>query len=257
MSRSRQPVHRNISPLQRLAYALVRIPLNIFFLLFYGVRYFGKHNVPDTGPLLIVANHQSYYDPPLIGAGVVRRRCNYIARKTLYKFKPLARLIDFLDAIPLDNEGIGFEGIKETLRRLKNGEAVLIFPEGARTFDGEMEPFKPGYLTLALRSRATILPVAISGCFEAWPRTNKLPYLWGQFLVAYDRPIFFEEAKSMKENELQELVESRVRELYRRLRDDGHPNTSEDEDGESSNVAIDVFPDRVRISAQTITPECF
>ncbi|HBT76145.1 MAG TPA: 1-acyl-sn-glycerol-3-phosphate acyltransferase [Planctomycetaceae bacterium] len=208
---------RAIDGKKRLIYAFGRAVVNVFFMVFHRVRYFGKRNIPDTGPLLIVANHQSMYDPALIGAGITRRRCNYLARKTLFKFKPFAWLIDLYDAIPLDNDRIGYEGIKETLRRLKNGEAVLIFPEGARTFDGAIVPFKPGFLTLALRSGAAIQPVAIAGCFEAWPRTNALPYPFGAVRVVYGKPIAPEQAKTMPEEELQRLVESRVRELYETL----------------------------------------
>ncbi len=205
---------RAIDGKKRLIYAFGRAVVNVFFMVFHRVRYFGKRNIPDTGPLLIVANHQSMYDPALIGAGITRRRCNYLARKTLFKFKPFAWLIDLYDAIPLDNDRIGYEGIKETLRRLKNGEAVLIFPEGARTFDGAIVPFKPGFLTLALRSGAAIQPVAIAGCFEVWPRTQRLPFLFGRFRVAFGEPVTIEQATAMSEEDLHRLVETRVRDLY-------------------------------------------
>ena len=100
---------------------------------------------------------------------------NYLARETLFRFAPLGWLIHSLDAIPIDRDGLGLNGIKESLRRLKRGEMVLIFPEGTRTRDGEMAPFRPGFTVLAARSKAWILPVAIEGAFDAWPRSRKLP----------------------------------------------------------------------------------
>lgn len=208
---------RKISWQKRLFYYLIRTPVSLFFMIFYGVRFYGKENLPGEGGVLVVANHQSHFDPPLIGAGL-RRRLNYMARKTLFKFKPFAMLIDLCDAIPLDVQGIGYEGVKESLKRLRGGEAVLIFPEGARTWDGDMIPFKKGALSLAQRGKAAILPVAIDGCYDVWPRTRKFPRLWGRIRVEYGKPISFEEIEHLEEEELRHLVENRVRELTESLK---------------------------------------
>ncbi|MGL4943963.1 MAG: lysophospholipid acyltransferase family protein [Thermoguttaceae bacterium] len=203
--------------LRRLAYEVARFPVVLFFLVLYGVRFWGRENVPKSGPMLVVSNHQSHFDPPLIAAAILNRPLNFLARKTLFRFKPFAWLINLLDAIPLDQEGIGYAGIKESLRRLKRGEALLIFPEGSRTFTGEIGAFKSGFLTLAVRSRATILPTAIAGCFEAWPRTQRLPHLHGSIRVALGTPIPYEEYVSLTETELHSRVESQIRELYAAL----------------------------------------
>ncbi len=166
--------------------------------------------------MVVVSNHQSHFDPPLLGAAL-RRQLNYLARKSLFKFSPLAWLIDLLDAIPLEIDGIGFEGIKECLKRLRGGEMVLIFPEGARCWDGKIAEFKPGSLTLAQRSKTAILPMAIDGCFEAWPRTNRMPWLWGRISVNVGEPILYEEFKDLSEEKLREMVRSRVIKLHEEL----------------------------------------
>lgn len=186
---------------------------------FLQLRVFGSENIPKDGAVLIVANHQSYLDPPMIGI-CSPRRMNYLARKTLFKAKSFASLILSYDAIPIDNEGIGLEGIKETLKRLKNREMVLLFPEGARTFDGEMLPFKSGFLTLALRSKATILPVAISGMYEAWPRTAAWPRLHPT-RVHFGEAISYEKAAEIakvSESDLHEHVQNTIRNMYENLR---------------------------------------
>lgn len=182
----------------------------------YGVRFYGRHNMPEEGGVVVVSNHQSHFDPPLLGAGL-RRQLNYLARKSLFKSRFFAWLIDMLDAIPLEIDGIGFEGIKECLKRLRGGEMILIFPEGARCWDGEIDQFKPGSLTLAQRSKATILPAAIDGCFEAWPRMNRLPWPWGRIRVVFGEAIPYEEFKGMCEEELREMVRNRVVELHEEL----------------------------------------
>ena len=185
-------------------------------MIFHGARYFGQTNIPKQGGVLIIANHQSHYDPPLIGGGS-SRRINYLARKTLFKFKPFAWLIDSLDAIPLDNQGIGFEGIKETIRRLKNGEMVLMFPEGTRTWDGKIAPLKDGFLTLAIRGKAAILPTAVSGAYETWPRFLRFPGP-GRLKVVYGELISYETAKEIPPDELHKLVEEKLHELFLSIR---------------------------------------
>lgn len=174
--------------------------------------------MPETGGVMVVSNHQSHFDPPLIGAGL-RRRLNYLARKSLFKSRALAWLIEMLDAIPLDIEGIGFEGIKESMKRLRGGEMILIFPEGARTWDGNMAPFKEGALTLAQKCKVAILPTAIDGCFEAWPRMNKFPRLWGKFRVAYGEPIPYEDFKDLSEEDLRRRIENRIQKLIDQLKE--------------------------------------
>lgn len=211
------PDSPNRAVTKRFAYTLGRYVLALFFLVFYRVRFFGRENVPAHGALVVVANHQSHFDPPLIGVAVLRRRLNFLARKTLFRFKLLAWIINLLDAIPLDQKGIGYAGIKESLKRLKRGEALLLFPEGSRTWTGEIGKFKSGFLTLARRSQATILPAAIAGCFEAFPRTQKLPNLTGAIRVRFGKPITYDEYISLSEEELHKLVETQIKTMYHEL----------------------------------------
>ncbi|MGL4595243.1 MAG: lysophospholipid acyltransferase family protein [Thermoguttaceae bacterium] len=213
---------RVISWQKRAFYYLLRFVLRPFFGILYGTRYFGQSNMPEDGPVVVVSNHQSHFDPPLIGGGL-SRRLNYLARKSLFKSKFFAGLIRALDAIPLETDGIGFEGIKESLKRLRNDEMILIFPEGARTWDGNIAPFLPGALTLAQRSKATILPTAIHGCFDTWPRTQKYPRLWGNFRVIFGKPLYYDEFKDLTENELEALVEKQIHSLFEKIRHNPNP----------------------------------
>ena len=198
---------------KRLFYYFLRIPVNLFFCLLYRVRFYGYNNLPEDGPIVLISNHQSHYDPPLLAAGL-RRRLNFLARKSLFNFKPFAWLIDMLDAIPLDVDGIGFSGIKESFKRLKKGEIILVFPEGGRTWDGNIARFLQGSLMLAQRTKSTILPTAISGCYDVFPRTQKYPKLWGTIRVVYGKPIFYDEFKDLSEEDLRCLCEAKVSELY-------------------------------------------
>jgi len=122
-----------------------------------------------------------------------------------------------VDSIPIDREGIGLGGIKESLKRLKRGEMVLIFPEGTRSPDGEIHPFRPGFTALAVRSKAALLPVAIEGAFQAWPRWKKFPGL-GRIRVHFGEPILPGEFAGRDERDLLAEVERRVRECQAALR---------------------------------------
>ncbi|HEX3998903.1 MAG TPA: lysophospholipid acyltransferase family protein [Pirellulales bacterium] len=159
---------------KRLWYDVLRVVCRMAGILVFRIRCRGRNFVPPTGGGLVLSNHQSHLDPVLVGLAT-DRRLNYLARDTLFKFAPFRWLIRSLDAIPLDREGLGLAGLKETLKRLKRGELVLIFPEGTRTRDGEVGVLKPGFCALARRAGVPLLPVGIDGAFDSWPRWKSLP----------------------------------------------------------------------------------
>lgn len=203
----------------RLWYAFSKFWIRLGLTMAFGVRYTGTNNVPKEGGVLLVSNHQSYLDPPLLGAGLPRMM-NSMARKSLFRFRPFAWLIRSYNAFPVDREGSALGGIKETLRRLKQGEVVLVFPEGARTLDGEIAPFLPGFAALAVRSGAAILPAAMEGAYDAWPRGRSLPR-FRCIHVHFGVPMLPEEIRQYDERALIEELERRVRYYHAQLRQ--HP----------------------------------
>ena len=193
---------------QNSGYWSVHSACRLTSLVAWRLRCFGQSNFPMTGGGLICANHQSHLDPVLIGI-CCPRRMNFLAKKSLFKFGPFGKFIDFLDAIPLEREGIGIAGIKETIRRSRRGELVMMFPEGARTFDGEMVPLLPGTASIARRTQVPLVPVGIDGAFQAWPRTKPFPKL-GKVVVCVDRPIPFSEYGSLTDEQVTELLRERI-----------------------------------------------
>ncbi len=170
------------------------------------------------GGVLVVSNHQSHLDPVLVGLAV-DRRMSYLARKTLFDFAPLRWIILSLGGIPLDLEGGGLSGIKEALKRLKREEMILVFPEGTRCRDGEIATFKPGFCALARRSKITLLPVAIDGAFQTWPRTRPVPG-FGTVHVRLGEPMSAEEIASFEDDgDLVAEVERRIREGHKNVRE--------------------------------------
>jgi 1-acyl-sn-glycerol-3-phosphate acyltransferase len=140
----------------------------------WSLRTEGRQNIPASGPALLIANHQSFLDPLLIGLGT-RRHLRYLARKTLFKHPLLAWLIRMLNAVPIDHEGVGKEGLRTILGQLDLGQAVVVFPEGERTSDGRMQALRPGIHLLIKRTQAPIIPIGVAGAYGAWPRWRAYP----------------------------------------------------------------------------------
>ncbi len=158
--------------------------------LVFRARCHGGRNIPAHGPILLVANHQSYLDPPLVGMGIWQRQLHYVARQGLFGVRGLAWVIRWLNAIPIPEDGSSLTSMKEILRRLKAGHAVLIFPEGSRSRDGRMQPFKRGTSVLVERAGCPVVPVALEGAYDTWPRTAKRPkYFHGRIGVKYGQVI--------------------------------------------------------------------
>ncbi|MEX2185845.1 MAG: lysophospholipid acyltransferase family protein [Pirellulales bacterium] len=178
----------------------------------FRVRCYGREFVPDSGGGLVMSNHQSNMDPVLVGLAA-KRRLNYLARETLFGFAPFRWLIQSLDAIAIDREGLGLSGLKETLRRLKRGELVLMFPEGTRTRDGEFAPLKPGFCALARRANVPLVPVAVAGAFEAWPRSRMLPRP-SAVRVQFGPPLWPSDIARLDDEALLAEVERRLKECF-------------------------------------------
>jgi 1-acyl-sn-glycerol-3-phosphate acyltransferase len=144
------------------------------FTLGFSLRTAGMSRMPMHGPALLLANHASYLDPPLVGVAA-RRELVYLARKTLFRNRFFAGLIRAYNAVPIDQEGVGKEGIRIILDQLQMRRAVLVFPEGERTPHGHMVALKPGIHLIIKRTQAAIVPVGIAGAYDAFPRSQAMP----------------------------------------------------------------------------------
>jgi 1-acyl-sn-glycerol-3-phosphate acyltransferase len=180
-----------------------------FFALYGGWRATGRRDFPPTGGALLVANHASFLDVFLLGISH-RRPLNYVARSTLF-VPGLGFLMRSVGGFPIQREGMGASGMKETLRRLRNGGIVALFPEGTRTADGELGPLKPGIGLLVARAGVPVLPAGIAGTFEAWPRTKRFPRP-RPLRIHYGEPILPEVFAGMTPEAITSLIAARLRE---------------------------------------------
>jgi 1-acyl-sn-glycerol-3-phosphate acyltransferase len=166
----------------------------------FGVRTRFAEPLPATGGLIVLSSHQSHLDPLLLGLAC-DRRLSSLARSSLYRFKPFGFVITALDAVPIDREASAVAAMKTVIKRLEDGAAVIIFPEGTRTATGRLGEVKSGFALLAKRARVPIVPVAIVGAWECWPRTRKVPRP-GRIRLEFGRVLWPEEIADMDERAL-------------------------------------------------------
>ena len=134
----------------------------------------GMAHVPAKGPVLLVANHSSFLDPPLVG-GMAPRPVSFMAKAELFRVPLLGALISRLNARPVRREGADTGALRASLRILQAGGALLVFPEGTRGPEGTLREPKAGVGMLAVLSGAQVVPVLIQGSGRAWPRGQRLP----------------------------------------------------------------------------------
>jgi len=214
--RQRQPGHR----LARIAWwHFCHMLCVVWFYTCYRFRFFGQDNIPRTGPVLLVSNHQSMLDPIIVGLGSSHRQFYALARATLWDTKWLGRIMDSLNAIPVDQDKPDASTMKHCIEVLKQNHALLVFPEGARTLSGETEPFEPGTMLIIKRAKPIVVPVALDGAYDAWPRTKKRPKLFGRIACVYGEPIEAEDLLSVKPAEALETLRKKVESLRLELAD--------------------------------------
>jgi 1-acyl-sn-glycerol-3-phosphate acyltransferase len=150
----------------RLAYNLVGIELS-----FHRIRIEGRENVPSGG-CLIVSNHVSFMDPTTVGWAVARE-IYYLGRKSLFKPPFWSWFLPICNVLPIERDAHDIAGLRRIIRMLKEGHAVLLFPEGTRSTDGAIQPAEPGAGLVALKAGVPILPVRVFGTYESLSRHTK------------------------------------------------------------------------------------
>lgn len=173
-----------------LWYRLCRfVAASILQILYRPIR-INPDRVPLTGPVLLISNHQSHFDPPAIACCIRKRACAFLARDSLFKVPLLGRLIRSLNSIPIKRDASDTAAMKTTLEALARGNPILVFPEGTRSESDEIQPFKRGVALLIKRSSAPVVPIAIHGSRHAWPKGRPFPKLLGaRIALAFGQPL--------------------------------------------------------------------
>lgn len=208
-------LHNPGAPLWRVMWwDLVGRPLSFLFVwMFYRIRWWGTPNVPDEGPVLLLCNHQSYFDLLAIGIGLHHRHFHSMARASLFRHPLFAALIRSLNAFPVEQGKGDVKSVRTAIERLKQGQLVLVFPEGSRTPDGRLHAFSPGVMLLIRRARPVVVPMAVDGVYDVWRIGRPKPRTRGRIGAAYGEPIPPDDLLALPADEAMRLLERRVESL--------------------------------------------
>ena len=160
--------------------------------LLFRFRVIHGERMIKTGPVILAMNHESYLDPPLAGIAA-RREMHFLARKTLLDVPVLGWLLPRMNVVPVDQEGNDRSALKALLRILKAGHGTIVFPEGARTLDGELQPALPGLGFVIAKTLAPVVPMRIFGARAALPRGGGRLRL-ARITIVFGEPIYFTSA---------------------------------------------------------------
>ena len=191
-----------MNPYYWVGYHLTKIIGRIFFRL----RVVHRERMINHGPVILAANHQSYLDPPAAGS-VSDRAIYFLARRSLLDGWFFGWILPKLNVIPVDSEtGRDRTALKALIRILRAGQGTLVFPEGQRTPDGELQPAQPGLGLVIAKTLAPVVPMRIFGAYDAWPIHKKWPRP-GRVTIVVGEPIYFTQGD----------IESGGKEVYQRL----------------------------------------
>jgi 1-acyl-sn-glycerol-3-phosphate acyltransferase len=171
----------------RALYALLRLLSLPTLTCFFRLRVYGRRRLPRRGGAIVASNHQSVLDPVFF-CGFLPRPLESFARASLFR-GVFGRLIRALNAFPVERGGRDTAAIRGAIERLRAGRALLVFPEGTRTETGAVGAFEPGVAALARRAGVPVVPAAVDGAFEAWPRGRALFRAGAPCAIALGRPI--------------------------------------------------------------------
>ena len=173
----------------------------------FRLRVIHRERMIQSGPVILAMNHQSYLDPPLAGTAC-DRAIYFLARRTLLDVPVLGWFLPKLNVIPVNQESVDRGAIKAIIRALQAGNGVLVFPEGSRTIDGNLQPGEPGLGLVIAKTLAPVVPMRIFGAREALPRGDgRLHFV--PITIVIGEPIVFTAAD----------LNSSGKSLYRNLSD--------------------------------------
>jgi len=181
------------------------------FRFYFRWRVLNPERVPLTGPVILACNHASFLDPPLVGSGV-HRTINYLARASLFRFRLSAAILRSWQVVPVDRDGGTGRGLKAILDRLERGGAIILFPEGTRTLDGQLQPARSGIGLAVIKSNCPVVPVRVFGTFEAYGKNIRVPRPH-RVTVRYGQPLDFTALRA----EAETCPKPRLKEIYQEV----------------------------------------
>ena len=183
---------------------IVRTVIRIYFMVVYRVKVIGTENIPKdkTEPLIYCGNHRTYKDPPLIVV-TAKRHVRFLAKEELRKNPLFAFLGVVFGGIYVKRDSKDVSALKTTLKALKNGESIALFPEGTRNGMEKGEKVKDGAAFFAVRTGARVIPVGISGGEKPFKKMT----------IRYGEPMDFSKRSKDELDEITDEIMEKIIEL--------------------------------------------
>lgn len=194
-----------------MLFRFISTALHAVFRLVFTLEYFGEENVPESGAVIVAGNHPSYLDPLLLSLPI-ERRVYFMAWDKLFSIPVLGSLLRQAGAFPVRLGSKDPNAFNMALEVLKDGRALGIFPEAGRTAEGPMNPLKTGTARLAIESGAPIVPVTITGAYDAWPSSRLVPWP-RKITVKYHQPIVLDPEDVARQGESRKYQEEIMRDV--------------------------------------------
>jgi len=194
--------------IHKLCYFTVAYCVLFLFKSLYRLKVYGKNHI-IPGSAIIAPNHVSFLDPPLIAVSCIKEELHFLARRTLFK-SALGKIISYFNTHPVQQDTINFSVIKQVHRLLSQGKKILLFPEGERSCDNQLQEMQLGVGMLASRSGSPIIPTYIHGAYDVWSYNRKLPKIFGKIVVVFGAPILWSDYVDMDKKEAQKLIVQRL-----------------------------------------------
>jgi 1-acyl-sn-glycerol-3-phosphate acyltransferase len=203
-------------------YSFFRFLSRVVTIVVFNLRVRGLTRLPKSHGAIVAPNHVSFLDPWLVGV-VMPPIVSYMARESLFRIPIFGGFLRNLNSLPVvRGSNAARRGLKTGLDALKNNRTLVVFPEGTRSADGELQPLKRGIILLARQSGLPVVPIYCEGTFGAWPRQRRLPRL-GPITIHIGEPISVDGSGSVR------LEDSNDENRHPRVQDFG--NSSENKDG--------------------------
>ena len=137
----------------------------------------------------------------------------------LFHIPFLGWLIRILNTHPVSRDATDVHTLRQMIQYLTEGKKLIVFPEGSRTFDGQLQPLERGLAFLAQRSKCTVFPAYLQGTFDAWPRDRKFPKIFGKITCVFGSPIEWEDFEDLPKREAEQLLTARCEQSIRDLKE--------------------------------------
>lgn len=168
--------------MRAFTYKIIRWIFNFVTYTLIGMKVYGEEHIPDKGPFIIVCNHASYFDPPLVGTAVRHHLIHFMAKEELFRNPLMNWFLRYVHTFPVHRGRIDRRAVMESFRVLKQGEVLGIFPEGTSKDQGILGKFYDGFAGIALKAGVPVLPAAVIN-------SRPLPKKKGPVCVIFGEPV--------------------------------------------------------------------